>query len=294
MLVLETLVNSIEKQIVLKKKSNKHFVWIRDTPTTDDLEHIRTSATLSPFDPLKIRSTMLQGYEKGEVSLHTHVLLEEQKPIAKVLVLCEKGVSPMIPWTLWKQIFQAFGSPSSSSSKGGNNININAKNASYRIVLFASQEPRHFPNPGEKVSEANVNGGYAYPHDPRSIVIYRREEATRVLIHELLHACGTDDFNKSEEEREALTETWAELFLIGILSKGSITKAKSLLHKQLQWIVDQAERLQDEFGVHSSSDYAYRYTVGRIPVLQSLGFKLPKPSGAFIESLRFTEPSLVY
>lgn len=282
MLVLETLVNSIQKQI--ETKSKKHFVWIRDSPTKDDLEHIRSSAESSPFDPLKIRSTMLQGYVKGEVSLATHILLEEQKPVAKVLVLCEKGFSPMINWNLWKQIFQAVGSPPNSCRSKG----------PYRVILFASPEQRRFPNPGEQVTEANVNGGYAYPHDPRSIVIYRKEEAARVLVHELLHACGTDDFNKSEEEREALTETWAELFLIGILSKGSITKAKSLLHKQLQWIVDQAERLQDEFGVISSSNYAYRYTVGRIPVLQSLGFRLPKPSGSFVDSLRFTEPSLVY
>ncbi len=282
MLILETIVDEVHKKI--QTKSKKHSVWIRDAPTRDDLEHIRESAEQSPFDPLKIRYNMLQEYEKGNVSLSTHILLEEQTPIAKVLILCEKRVNPMINWNLWKQIFQAFGSPPNECKSKG----------PYRVILFASSAERRFPNPGEKITEANVNGGYAYPKDPRSIVIYRQEEATRVLVHELLHACGTDDFNKSEEEREALTETWAELFLIAIQSKGSQTKAKSLLHKQLQWIVDQAERLQDEYGVFNSTDYAYRYTVGRIPVLHNLGFSLPRPSGAFIDSLRFTERSLGY
>jgi hypothetical protein len=280
MLVLETIVDIVQKRI--QTKSN--FTWIRDAPTGDDLEHIRKSSEQSSFDPLKIRYNMLQEYEKGNVSLATHILLEEQKPVAKVLILCEKGVNPMINWNLWKKIFQAVGNPPNQCKSKG----------PYRIILFASSAERRFPNPGEKITEANVNGGYAYPNDPQSIVIYRKEEATRVLIHELLHACGTDDFNKSEEEREALTETWAELFLIAIQSKGSLSKAKSLLHKQLQWIVDQAGRLQDEFGVQSATDYAYRYTVGRIPVLQSLGFSLPRPSAAFIDSLRFTEHSLGY
>jgi len=130
---------------------------------------------------------------------------------------------------------------------------------------------------------------------PGSIVIYREEEVERVLIHELLHASCTDDMNKSQEETEVLTETWAELFLVSILANGSKKKAHQLWKIQAQWIANQEAALM-QMGVTCPKSFAGRYTVGRRQVLEGLGIQLPSASSSLEErsiSLRFTSPELV-
>jgi hypothetical protein len=81
----------------------------------------------------------------------------------------------------------------------------------------------------------------------------------------------------SEAIREALTETWAELFLVAVHSRGSRRRAATLWRAQSQRIADQEAELTRR-GVLSPADFSWRYTVGRRPVLASLGIKLPEPS----------------
>jgi hypothetical protein len=138
-----------------------------------------------------------------------------------------------------------------------------------------------------------VNGGYTVPCSTDGVFIYREEEATRVLIHELLHAACLDEQQWSIPMREAMIETWAELILIALGSKGSRPKASALLTKQVQWIADSNRRAQKENGLEDISDYAWRYLTGRIQMYERLGIVLPvarglHPSG----SLRFTHPAL--
>ena len=103
------------------------------------------------------------------------------------------------------------------------------------------------------------------------------------------------DFLYPEEVREVLTESWAELFLIAVLAKGSLTKAKKLWRMQAQWIIDQ-ETVLKGYGVLTPLNYAWRYTVGRREVMEGMGLRFPAPSGdpMFVlgGSLRFTSPSL--
>ena len=134
-------------------------------------------------------------------------------------------------------------------------------------------------------------------------MIYREEEVCRVLVHELLHAACTDNMKHPEWMREVLTETWAEIFLIAILAKGSMGKAKKLWKIQAQWIADQESVLKGVYGVLGPESYAWRYTVGRRQALMRLGMELPgtlsqqgamlpSASHAFPNSLRFTSPEL--
>jgi hypothetical protein len=152
----------------------------------------------------------------------------------------------------------------------------------WRVIWFAHPRKREFPEASnQKEPEANalnaslhneaiqplhVNGGYAYACQPETIVIYREEEAGRVLVHELLHAACTDDMKNPEEIREVLTESWAELFLIAVLAKGSLAKAKKLWRMQAQWIIDQ-ETVLKGYGVLTPLNYAWRYTVGRREIM---------------------------
>jgi hypothetical protein len=296
--------SAVLEGIVQKLKVKLPFEWVRDEATVEDLQHIqREGTTPSQFDPLELRKQMLDDLASGKAVLRT-----KRGPFAKVLAI----VSPesKIPWKTLGQIFSAFGPP-----KG--------KKSVWRVVWFAHSKKREFPDFTEtenvtrhftetenvtrhftethgladSVKPQHINGGYAYACAPETIIIYREEEVERVLVHELLHAACTDDMSKPDWMREVLTETWAELFLTGILAQGSLPKAKKLWKIQAQWIADQEAVLMGEYKITSPEHFPWRYTVGRRSVLEGLGILLPNysanPKFMLGTSLRFTSPVLL-
>jgi hypothetical protein len=293
-IVLQTMVQSID----FKKEAR----WIRSYPNEKDLDDVKEAGKESVFDPLLIRSTML----KNNPEIKCRELLSGKKVLAKVIIVSERKTELSIPWNLFKDIFLAFGFCKSNiqgfqdilERPGKIDRAEGSSNIPWKVILFASPIPRIFPEPGVQPTEAHINGGYAYPGKSDSIVIYRLEECVRVLVHELLHACGSDSMENPEWKREALTETYAELFLTAILSKGSLKKANLIWKEQSQWISDQEYILTTEYGVQTPEDYAYRYTVGRRDVLKGLGIQLPSPSENphlhIHNSLRFTSPFLYF
>ena len=277
--VLETIVQSL---VPIKRNA---FPWVDDQPTKQDLDHI-FNQTSDEFDALKLKDQMLADLRSGKATLVT-----KRGPYAKVLAVVYPGT--VIPWELFGDIFVAFGKPKANEAKReeakGQAKRTESKPNSWRIVWFAHPQKRLLPTKGE-VAPQHVNGGYTHTCVADTIVIYREEEVCRVLVHELLHAACTDDPSLSVAHQEVYTETWAELFLIAILAKGSVKKAASLWKKQAQWIADQEYVLRN-YGVTESS-YGWRYTVGRRRVLASLGIPLPPPSGVSQESLRFTHAGM--
>lgn len=196
---------------------------------------------------------------------------------AKVLWIDPVDASIEPPWDEWARIVQWFGPT--------------GYGVPWRIFWFPATVPRLLPSKGESVGPKHINGGYCYPCNPNVIVVYRLEEATRVLIHELLHAACTDP-HASLQIKEATTETWAELYLVALCSKGDIEKAKKLWKVQSQWIANQNEVLRRNYGVVSPNDYAWRYTVGKDLIFQNLHIALPKGNVTKRLSLRLTDPSL--
>jgi hypothetical protein len=177
------------------------------------------------------------------------------------------------PWATWGRILQWFGSY-------------------YQIYLYSSKQQRILPDSGA-VGAEHVNGGYTFPCRKDSVIIYRYEEATRVLIHELLHASCTDNMNNPVEIREAATETWAEFFLVAVLSKGNLQKAKKLWLIQDHHIQDLNYTLYNFYNVKTLRDYASRYTILREKVLESFGVILDKTyKPKRIKSSRFTSIEL--
>ena len=286
---LETLVARIDRT---------HYEWVRDEPTQEDLSHILKETEHSPFDS-NLRAEVYNDLKAGKARLVT-----KRGPTAKVLAIVYPDTQ--IPWATFGKIFQAFGEPAKAATSGEPLSRATsgqpAKAATsaktqWRLVWFANKKKRTFPeatqamaSDPEHIKPVHINGGYAFACQPETIVIYREEEAPRVLVHELLHAACTDDMKQPEEIREVLTESWAELFLIAILST-TLTKAKKLWAIQAQWIIDQ-ETLLKSMGVTKHTDYAWRYTVGRREVLESLGLRFPPPSKDPVfmlgGSLRFT------
>jgi hypothetical protein len=223
---------------------------------------------------MELRNSVWNQFEQGILTAHAYSL-----PNAKVILFQSKKHPATPPWDLWARIFQWLG-PSSTGGK-------------WRVFWLPAEQPRKLPPAGEQVAPQHVNGGYCYPCKPDTIVIYRKEEATRVLLHELLHAACTDPHHEDLTIREATTETWAELYLVAVLSKGNFREAVRLWKIQSQWIADQNAQLQRTYDVYLPSDYAWRYTVGREYILEQLHIELPTSRIRKSLSARFTSPALI-
>lgn len=209
------------------------------------------------------------GYLQGQYELQCKVC-----PYGKVLTFVERGHDNPTPLETWGRIFQLFG------------------RQSWRVGFFPYLSKRILPEPGQPIGPEHVNGGYAYPCKPNSIIIYRKEEATRVLIHELFHAaCCDRDLELPQKEAE--TEAWAEWLIVALAAKGNQQKGAQLFQDQLNWMAATHATLRRFYGITGPDDYAWRYTIGREEAYCRLGVKVPqsriqKPR----TSVRFTSPSV--
>jgi hypothetical protein len=222
---------------------------------------------------LKLRQNLWTAYQEGKAQI-----LCKSCATAKVLWIQPAGTEIHPPWEEWSHVFQWVG-PSPTEEK-------------WTVFWFPASIKRVLPPKGAVVGSQSINGGYCFPCKPDSIVVYRFEEATRVLIHELLHASCTDPPYASLPIKEATTETWAELFLVALRSKGNEEAAKALWKLQSQWIANQNFTLQKQHHVKTLEDYAWRYTVGRAFILQDLRISLPAGKLQSDNSSRLTHPSL--
>jgi hypothetical protein len=246
--------------------------WSKSQATASELGLLKKECeTDSPFDPLKLRLNTWKDYKSGKYKLKCH-----ECSIAKVISLVPSHVDA--PLEDWARIFQWLG----PASKG-----------KWTIYWLGSSRKREFPLKGAPMDSRHVNGGYTTPCSSQGVFIYRIEEATRVLIHELLHAACLDPKGATLPVSEATIESWAELFLIAHRAKGDIKKADDLWKLQSQWIADTNYKAQSDNNVRNSNDYAWRYLNGREHVFRGLGIELPKahklPEKA---SSRFTHPAL--
>jgi hypothetical protein len=158
-----------------------------------------------------------------------------------------------------------------------------------RIVFFGNPMNREFPKSGP-VESQHINGGSTYRCNSKTILIYRKEEATRVLLHELFHANCSDPYRKSTEYIEADTEAWAEILLCAMAAKGEQAKWETLMKKQVTWSLRQSATLRDFYGVRSPADYAWRYAVGRLDVWRAMGIPVASEKKKYkrAEKLRLT------
>lgn len=147
---------------------------------------------------------------------------------------------------------------------------LTASNVNYaRIFYWDVLTKRTFPPHDHAISPINVNGGSSYKNSTESISIYRREEATKVLIHEFIHALGLDinipeSVDKSVELLtgivdarlyEAYTEAIAE-WLYMLYTK------KLFWQKQLDYSRDRAYKLIKHFnGDWKETTAAFSYYV---------------------------------
>jgi hypothetical protein len=251
--------------------------WLPCEPTREELAAAEREATTgAQFDRLALKKTVWEGYEQGAVKL----VCKKLGGLARVLVFLPKGVNEP-NWALWARVFEWFG-PSPDKRP-------------WCVTYFAAQRKREFPEAGQDLAAEHVNGGYTTPCSTEGIFIYRYEEATRVLVHEMMHAACLDEHGWTIPHTEAMVETWAELILIALLSKGGNLAAKRLWVAQSHWIADTNWKARHENNTHDMSDYAWRYLVGREEMYAKLGIALPAARPVHARraaSLRFTHPML--
>jgi len=239
-------------------------IWEDSIPTEDDIIVFKKEATNeSPFDKFNLKQQMYNLFLEKKTKL-----VSKKCKFGRIIILTENS-NEFYPWDTWGKLLEWFDSY-------------------YQIYIYSSKQKRILPE-SAPVGAEHVNGGYTYPCKKDCIVIYRYEEVTRVLIHELLHASCTDNHKNSVEIKEAATETWAELFLVAILSKGDKTLAKKLWQIQDHHIQDLNYTLYNFYNVKTLQDYASRYTILRENILESFGFILDsKYTPTRIKSSRFT------
>jgi hypothetical protein len=246
--------------------------WKNGTITDYDIKILEEHAQeTDQFDRLKLKMCVMNEYKKGVYKIEC-----KESPYARIIAILPNNRE--IPLEDWSYIFQMFGV---------------VHKTPWNIYWYGSLKAREFPEKMLPITAEHVNGGYTTSCSNYGIFIYRWEEATRVLIHELLHASCMNPKTDSIAVIEATIETWAELILIAHRSKGRINIAIELLKKQIQWVADTNYKSITDHNTRSDEDYGWRYLNGREKIYNALGIRLPAANKHPQHiSTRFTTPIL--
>ena len=260
------------QRVVLEEFELEAPMFRREDVTTDDMRFMtRECATASPFDPENRRQDMLRRITTGNGVCEKWTC----RYGSVILFLESKMQRAEIPLTLWARILRLYAIP------GG---------ALFRVFFMGLRHLRQFPSRHEPVTPIHINGGYTYPCRHDTIVIYRAEDATRVLLHELQHSTCLDH-DDGTDLVEAETEAWAELWHVAILSQGKPQLFHRLLQLQSDWIQDQNERVRDHMKDPTSMEFPWRYTIGKENVWRRWGILRPFRGTVRVgRSLRLTCP----
>jgi hypothetical protein len=238
-------------------------------PTAQEIDYIVAQAKENdPFDTLHLKKDMVTAYFNNKASIL------KSSCVHGSIFIVSLHTSPFRPsWNTWWRA-----------------VRLLNPCKQVRIVIFGHPKERDLPSLGMPLAAEHVNGGAAFRCDPYSIVLYRKQEATRVLIHELLHATCSDPYHKDTPFIEADTEAWAELILCAMAARGKTEEWMRRMNQQMKWSVKQAATVKLQYNVCSPKDYAWRYLVGRLDVWKRLGLVVPAIPEKFsaVKSLRFT------
>jgi hypothetical protein len=265
LLINETL-ELIQKEYRLEEPK-----WRTGPMTEDDILFLADECNKdSEFDTEKFRQTRFTGFIKGE-SPH----MVAKCDYGQVFVIFDNASQANdIPWGLWGRILRTY------SEK---------RKKPFKVFLLANTQKREFPPVGEPILPKNINGGYTYRCNRETILIYRAEDATRVLLHELMHSCCLDDAKNDLDTMEAETEAWAEFMYTAFLSQGSAQLFHHLLQKQSEWMYTQNEEVKKH--MKSPQEFPWRYTIGKEEVWKRLGlFEKKRGIPGAKKSLRLTYP----
>jgi hypothetical protein len=232
------------------------------------------SHNFSEFDPRDKRKEMVNKMIKRDVP----VVVMKCKYGQVFMVLENKSQFQDIPMELWARIMRMY-------FKDGDKP--------FKVFFLANTNIRKFPKKlSEHIGPTNINGGYTYRCNRETILIYRAEDATRVLIHELQHSCCCDDPENGVDIVEAETEAWAELIWVALLSEGKRNLFDEYVKRQSEWMIKQNEKVRQHMKHPDSMEFPWRYTIGKEEVWKRWGILQCSKPQFFknVNSLRLTFP----
>lgn len=242
---------------------------LQEQPTQEDMLYIQSQVSDDDqFDKLKLKKHMWNALMNGDADLLKCV---SAYGVFFVVSLRTQPIRPQ--WNTWWRA-----------------VRLLSPTKPVRIVIFAHPRRRTAPVDRGHLKEEHVNGGAAMRCDPRSIVIYRSEEVSRVIIHELFHATCSDPYHKDTPQIEANTEAWAEIILCAMCARGQDARWVRYMREQIAWAVKQASSAETYHYVTGPHAYAWRYLTGRLEEWRRLGIRVPAVRRATqpVQSLRFT------
>ena len=159
--------------------------WIDDSPRMIDTTVLEKHAVIeSPIDQVNFRADMLAKWREEDSGVKLKV--RELPGRTRVVFLGTDEQWSQIPWDFWARIFQAIEHPIGHT------------------LIYADPRLRVDPSVNRELTAADINGGFSYLGSQEVVVLYRFEELSRVLLHELLHTVGFDS-EKTTENLEAYT-----------------------------------------------------------------------------------------
>lgn len=261
----------IELMADMVRKAPKPKAWTNADLTEQTLSVLqRECETPSDFDQIFSREHFWALYRTGRID----PVVKRTDGAILVALLNNPDQMDEIPWDLWSILLQLYKRPDGQP---------------YTIFFCAHPALRQFPKKNKPVTPLNINGGYAYPCDSTCVFIYRAEDATRVLIHELFHAACSDNTALPLEVREAETEAWAELIWAAFMCdqakirRGDLKDLEKIVHDQASYIHHQNRILKDQGhmkGNPSSMPFPWRYTVGKEDMWTRWGISVYETSNA--------------
>lgn len=237
-------------------------------PSDSDIQYVtQLCKKKDSFDTLQLKYDFYKRLQKNTAIIH-----KTTSSHGDILLLTFQNDSYNPPWKTWWRAIRLL-SPNP-----------------VRVVIFAHPKKRLPPPHGNPLTEEHVNGGMTQRCNEKTVIVYRKEEATRVLIHELFHANCSDPYTLPIPHLEADTEAWAELVLCAMIAKGDPIEWKKQLDYQVKYALTQANSAKTYHDVEDADDYAWRYLTGRLDVWRHLGLNFPMklPSIEKVKSLRFT------
>jgi hypothetical protein len=265
--------------VIKAEYDNPAPIWDPCLPTKEDLELVKKECiTKSEFDPLELRLNMWNAFEDDIATMYCF-----DNEYGKLVCFME-DVSQIrdLPLDLWGRILRTF-------------YNKKKEQVKFRIFFLADTTLRKMNSKIEPIGPANINGGYTYRCHPDTIIIYRAEDATRVLLHELFHACCCDNPDFGVDIMEAETEAWAELLYCAWLSRGTIHILLDLIKRQSDYMNKQNKKIAKRIGKKGveNKEFPWRYTIGKQDVWERWGIFNPVELTPKIDvgrSLRLTFP----
>ena len=250
-------------------------VWKTSRMVPSDREFLKNECSApSEFDPFGWRKQMFDMYMNGNAVVDVRECAYGR--VVALGIRSAEGMLDGIPWGLWGRILRLY-----------------RQQTKAKIFFLASPYLRTIPSGTKPLGPENINGGYTYSCNMETIVIYRAEDATRVLIHELQHASCLDHMEHGTDIVEAATEAWAELLYAGLLSQGEKPLFHELVKKQVDWM--QAQNAVVKRHIHHERQFPWRYTVGKEEVWERWGLleghsRASLRASPPMHSLRLTPP----